>query len=480
MANKKPKPIVEAEKKGTVSSFFDNIKNFFKGLRDKFKEFWEYARRRTTPYEKSVEGQAARTYNTSFKPSDQLYEEAEKFPGFDEMTLRQGSYIKLPAGTETVWHLNNADDVHKYLNAIEAKFPDMQDPATTHQGEFITEIARTLEIAHSKGQDMTQLYVVGHAIIAAEVHDGNMTVTISDRDHHMKFDGTNTSTLRSDIANLYAAFSGYDSPANFYIDTQTGTRYMQIQTDEHGYDTYIAEPMKRHINDYDSKQGVSHKFVMPGVVEVQGPDVLPRSFLDKAIAIDTPMEWKDFANIMTAMHESLFTAEGQKGQEPRTEMNRHSVYVTSDKMFWMTRSENGDFIAHVAPAHCKYPNVATIDVPVPEEAMTWSKDGQKALAKAVNQAVGKLNHIIADLDDKDKAAFDLAQGLEAEMERRRTRPIGGIDWSNQHIGESYDDKIAQQILANMRPKGIESDTIGNTDKHELADDDVTIDDDSDR
>ena len=233
MANKKPTPIVEAEKPGAVKGFFQNIKNFFQGIADKFREIFEYARRRATPREKSVEGQFDSQMNRSFKPSDQLYSEDEKFPGFDEMTLQQGSYVKIPLGTETVWHLRDSTDVAKYLNTIEAKFPDIQDPAATHQGEFITDIARTLEIAAQKKQDITQIYVVGKSLISAEVHDGKISITISDRDRHEVIEPKNTDYLRHDVATLYSNFTAKDSPANIYIDTKSGIRYMQMKNDPH-------------------------------------------------------------------------------------------------------------------------------------------------------------------------------------------------------------------------------------------------------
>jgi hypothetical protein len=124
------------------------------------------------------------------------------------------------------------------------------------------------------------------------------------------------------------------------------------------------------------------------------------------------MDWKDFANITTAMHESLFTEEGQKGRTPQTQETCQSLYVTYNKIFWMTRNESGDFVAHVAPVHCAYPNVATIDVPVPQEAMSWSKEGNKSLAYALKHACGQLDKVIADLDARAIEADRIREGLD--------------------------------------------------------------------
>lgn len=416
MAKKTPTPINRPEQKSAFVMIFSNIKNFFQSIVDKFKEIFEYAKRLHTKFGDSVEGKAAEQANHQFQASDEIYKNAESPPGFDNMSLEHGGYVKIPQGTESIWHIDDKYDIYKYLNAIHTKFPYMEDPTQTHQGEFISDIARTLEVALHKHQDVLQMYVVGKFLIVAQVEDGKASLMISDGENTHTKPLEELSNLRMDIASFYATTSECNTPANFYIDTKNNVRYMQLQNDEHGYDTYIAEPMKRHINDYGDKQGVSHRFVMPGVIEVQGPDVLPRDFLDKVIAMDTPMEWKDFANIMTAMHESMFTTEEQKGHIIRTAQNCQSVYITSDKMFWLTQDKNGEFVAHVAPAHCKYPGVATIDVPVPEEALSWSKEGQKALSRAVNKACSQLNKIIIDLDAKSIEADKFEKGLNRDKE----------------------------------------------------------------
>lgn len=374
-----PETIVIQPRKSDMEvtpSFFDRIKLFFQGLKEKWSEFWNdvlHPNNEPTPEPKP------------YKPSDQILSEYNKFPGFDEMTMDNG-LVRIPAGTEKItgWSL---DEKQHYLDILHTKFPQMPNPIETHDGAFITQISSNVYSMLKSDRDNTSIYAIANNLIIASHKDGECNITITDgqTEHSVTIDSIEN--ISSKLAILFTEHMNPENKESFMLDMKRDVGYLQRVNPQGECESYKIEHHHHHINDYANKVFIDHKHPMPAILELQGPGIVSRETLDKLFPVDVPMERGDFDAVITALHEPLFKNPGY-----------NSTFVTQDKAFWI--SYDGDkAMINVAPVHCKYPNVPTVTRPVPEEAYSFAKEGKYALRKALQSAIKAVDKQIEHLDE---------------------------------------------------------------------------------
>ena len=359
------------------TGFFGKIKEFFKNMIENIKEFFMYAAGQAPG---TQEGKPAGT-DPVYKAYSDLMDERENFPGYKETTMDAHGIVRIPTTSD---ELSVQDKAH-YLSVIRGIHNIMPDPIKTNDASFITAITRDARKAMQKEQDGKFMYAVGKGLIISEIKDGKCTLSVSDG----ITDGTVTvdkpELLNSAFASLYTKIMAPDVDSHFYQDIRTGASYLQIKNDKGEFDTFIAETMHPHVNNYNDKEPfVIRKTVLESMVQFTGPVALDRETAAAATQLTEDLSYPDMRHMVTAMHEGMWDTTGQQ-----------ITFATKDKMFWVSK-EDDNFVAHVAPLNCKYPDIPDITKVLPPEAREWSQDGNKALLRMVNGLSKTLDRRIAD------------------------------------------------------------------------------------
>lgn len=357
--------------------FFGKIKEFFKNMFENIKEFFMYAAGQAPG---TQEGKPAGT-DPVYKAYSDLMDERENFPGYKETTMDAHGIVRIPTNSD---ELSVQDKAH-YLSVIRGIHNIMPDPIKTNDASFITTITRDARKAMQKEQDGKFMYAVGKGLIISEIKDGKCTLSVSDGITDGVVTVDKPELLNSAFASLYTKIMAPDVDSHFYQDIRTGASYLQIKNDKGEFDTFVAETMHPHVNNYNDKEPfVIRKTVLESMVQFTGPVALDRETAAAATQLTEDLSYPDMRHMVTAMHEGMWDTTGQQ-----------ITFATKDKMFWVSK-EGDNFVAHVAPLNCKYPDIPDVTKVLPPEAREWSQDGNKALLRMVDGIRKTLDRRIED------------------------------------------------------------------------------------
>lgn len=359
--------------------FFGKIKEFFKNMFENIKEFFMYA----AGAPGTQEGKPAGT-DPVYKAYSDLMDERENFPGYKETNMDANFVVRIPPTND---ELSVQDKAH-YLSVLRNIHPIMPDPIKTNDASFITTITRDANKAMQKEQDGTFMYAVGRGLIISRIQDGKCTFSVSDGITESGITVDNPELLKAAFASLYTKVMAPDVDSHFYQDIRTGASYLQIKNDKNEFDTFVAETMHPHVNNYDEKEPfIIRKTTLESMVQFTGPGALSRETAAAATQLTEDLSYPDMRHMVTAMHEGMWDTTGQQVS-----------FATKDKMFWVAK-EGDNFVAHVAPLNCKYPDIPDVTRVLPPEAREWSKDGNKALFRVINGISKTLDKRIEGRDE---------------------------------------------------------------------------------
>lgn len=367
--------------KGFFGAIWNSIKDFFQNIVSKLKDVMEYATRRKngrTDWENSIEGQAA-PKNLTFKPSDQIAEEQIHFPGFHDMTMANGM-VRIPVGTEDIWPI---EDKQRYLNALHEKFESIPDPLETHNGAFITDISHDVQRFMKKGWNGLTIYGVGNTIITTDVQGDKCKISISDGTKERSIVTSTPQQTRDALASLYSSVAGKEAGYTMH-DNEINATYITRKAQDGEFYTFSIAPHKRHIFNLETQaRFVIESSNIDSIVELQGPGLLEQNIIDTIAPVATPMSRADQHQMVTAMHEVLVDNAPKQEGDPVTIQNNPSVYVTQDKMFWLT-AEDDHFVVHVAPVRCQYSGIKPAHIPLSIEACQATDKAHAEIYKAIS------------------------------------------------------------------------------------------------
>ena len=401
-----------------LGAIWGSIKGFFQNIVNKIKDVMEYATRLKNgkkDWENSIEGKAA-PKDLTFKPSDQIAEEQIHFPGFHDMTMSNGM-VRIPAGTENIWPV---EDKQRYLNALNEKFGSIPNPLETQNGAFITDISHNIQRCIKKGINGLSIYGVGNAIITTEIQGSKCKINVSNGTQERSLITSTPKEMRNALASLYSSVVGKEDDDYRLNDKENNITYITRKAQDGEFYTFSAEPHKRHIFNLDTQvRFVVENANIDSIMEVQGPALLEKNIIDTIVPVATAMSKADQHQMATAMHEVMVdNAPKQKGDSV-TIQNNPSMYVTQDKVFWLT-AEDDHFMLNVAPVRCPYSNIIS-HVPISAEACEPTNDAHSMINKAISKGARDIDKKIIKriehpkLADLPILALQALNGMECGM-----------------------------------------------------------------
>jgi hypothetical protein len=420
------------EQKGFFGAIWSSIKDFFQNIVSKLKEVMEYATRLKNgkkDWENSIEGQAA-PKNLTFKPSDQIAEEQIHFPGFHDMTMANGM-VRIPVGTEDIWPI---EDKQRYLNALHEKFESIPDPLENENGAFITDISQDIQRFVRKGHNGLTIYGVGNTIITTDVQGDKCKISISDGTNERSVVVSTPKQAQDALAALYAGVMGKE---NEYImrDSETQSAYITRKNlQDNTYYTFTAAPLKRHVFNFEKQERfIIASSSIKSIIEVQGPTTLENNTLASVIPANIPpMSNADKHQMATAMHEFLVDNAPKQEGDSIDVQNNPNMYVTQDKMFWLT-AEGNQFVVHVAPLACQYVGIKQANIKLSIEACQTTDEAHALIYKAINNGIRNIDKQIEERIEHPQPvdlpllAIQALNGVEHGM------PVVEVETKNHHI-----------------------------------------------
>lgn len=413
---KKPKQ----NKPSWFSSVFYNIKNFFtnlvRGIAGKITGIFRSNSAEERPENFQIDDR--------YRNSDEIAERYANPPGFDELQLEHESYVKIPRGTEKIWHVMNEQDAQKYIDEIHSRCAGIGLPEENHHGEFISAITKGLAKQAEQMQDRFDLCVVGNTLIATRIKDGEISFTLYTKNETQvnnkteptidiyKVQVTDHHKIRETLANAYVKATCNGERIKAFTDTNNKTSYLFARNgNENNYDTYIA----RQVN-INTQRKNSHGEAAPEVLvtKITGPYLLPHDMLfpiGPSLDPNTPQPTDaEYKEQIRCLAKELW---GKIPKDP-TQPIRPTTYATHKEFVWLSSDENNIYI-NAAPRDCdpaKCPTQAQIQVPITDiqAALAESKPDWRFFTKAVRNAIAAA--------DAHAAPIRKAREKEAEEERR--------------------------------------------------------------
>ena len=423
MAKKKKESLQPTKEDFRSAGFFGKIKLFFQNIAAKIMGLWAYARGKLdTPTDGEVSG--PENAQRKWASSSEIIEYTQNFPGYEKLSMIGKTGLIRIDPQAIAWH--PLSDKKHYIDTIHKKFPEMPNPIETHNGEFIGIISSDIFKGLRDGGEQTFVYAIADNLISAECKDGQCILTIGNGETEHSIVLTEDSNTQSSIAKLFTEHIGTPEKISFLIDERRNISYAQWKNDAGSYDTYTIQNYHPHWNNYEDKAGIKHDKPVDSIVEIKGPDVFPRGFIDGANKITTEYSTSDFFSMITAMHETIFKNPGYQ-----------STFVTQDKVFWLTQ-EGDTFVAHVAPTNCRHDKVPTVHEKIHPKALEFSKAGRQSLSKTFDRAIQKLEANLEELDKLKQQSKDFIDQQNQEQEEPpETPPEENMP---PDVGEEPDDR----------------------------------------
>lgn len=399
------------------SSVFHNIKNFFtnlvRGIAGKITGLF----RSSSAEERPEDFQIDRRY----RPSDEIAERYENPPGFDELLLENESYVKIPRGTEKIWHVLNEQDAQKYIDEIHRRCPGIGLPEETHHGEFISAITNGLAKQAERMQNRFDLCVVGNTLIATRIKDGEISFTLYNKNGTHEVQVTDHHKIRETLVNAYAEATCNGERIKAFADTNNKTSYLLAHNGK-SYDTYIAKQVNINAH-YESAQGESAPEVL--VTKITGPYSLPHDMLfpvgpslDPNTQQPTDTEYKNQIRYIARALRNIIPNDPTQPIQP-------TAYATHKEFIWLSSDENNIYI-NAAPRDCdpaKCPTEARIQVPLTDiqAALAESKPDWRFFTKAVRNAIAAADANAAPIRNAREQAAEEERRAKEEADKQRAK-----------------------------------------------------------
>lgn len=388
---------------GMIGDFFKNIfakiKNFFRVL----------AGKEPLPDKQWADKPVLHEY----KPSDQIMKEQVEFEGYDQMQIGPDGLVRVPAGTERTWSL---DDKQKYIDVITKKFPDMPDPQVTGDGAFASTIAYDISKVFKSETNTTLIYALAGKLVVADCQNGVCNLSISDGKKEATAIITDPEQAHEALLKTYA--QSVDAPL-FLIDARKHAKFAVISGPDKQPMVYTIENHYPHIQDYNEKAFINHKSPLQAVYEIKAPDVISTAFIEKAVKFDEEAptyQWRESGNVATALHESLFKDPGY-----RSTFVLHGGVdetVKYDTVVWLTseRDTTGaeKFFINAAAVHTNFGTTA-VKREISPEAFDFSQEGNKAFRGVLNRALKGLSVQVKTMDEQSRQMDDIKKAFEEEQ-----------------------------------------------------------------
>jgi hypothetical protein len=423
---KKPKQ----NKPSWFSSVFYNIKNFFtnlvRGIAGKITGLFRSSSAEERPDDFQIDKR--------YRNSDEIDERYANPPGFDELQLEHESYVKIPRGTEQIWHIlkeQEQQDAQKYIDEIHRRCPGIGLPEENHHGEFISAITKGLAKQAEQMQDRFDLCVVGNTLIATRIKDGEISFTLYTKNETQVNNKTETKIdtykvqvtdhhkIKETLANAYVKATCNGERIKAFTDTNNKTSYLFARNgNENNYDTYIA----RQVN-INTQRKNSHGEAAPEVLvtKITGPYSLPHDMLfpiGPSLDPDTPQPTDaEYKEQIRCLAKKLWDNIPKDPTQPM----RPATYATHKEFVWLSSDENNIYI-NAAPRDCdpaKHPTEARIQVPLIDiyAALAESKPDWRFFAKAVRNAIAAADANAAPI--REAAEEERRAKEEADKQREK-------------------------------------------------------------
>lgn len=413
------------------SSVFYNIKNFFtnlvRGIAGKITGLFRSSGAEERPEDFQIDKR--------YRNSDEIAERYENPPGFDELQLEHESYVKIPRGTERIWHVLNEQNAQKYIDEIHRRCPGIGLPEENHHGEFISAITKGLAKQAERMQNSFDLCVVGNTLIATRIKDGEISFTLYTKNETQVNNKTETKIdtyevqvtdhhkIKETLVNAYAKATCNGERIKAFTDTNNKTSYLLARNgNENNYDTYIAR--QTNIN---TQRKNSHGESAPEVLvtKITGPYLLPHDMLfpigpslDPNIPQPTDAEYKEQIRCLA---KELWV----KIPKDTTQPIRPTTYATHKEFIWLSSDENNIYI-NAAPRDCdptKCMTEAQIKVPLAniQATLAESKPDWRFFAKAVRNAIAAADANAAPIRKAREQAAEEERRAKEEADKQRAK-----------------------------------------------------------